>query len=154
MRNSKYKHVLKWTMLTSLLLAFSGCFPQAKNPVLVSDVSSFYLDDTIAQAKAAGVDYRAVLNAAISKNRKALQTLFGLTSSGVFKGQGADSHASMLWTLLAQWGDRSYSEVLASEPPITRQSVITFLDFAAAFDYSKTYPLTHRLGKHTIPFGG
>lgn len=135
-------------------VALSGCFPQAKNPVLVSDVSSFYMDDAIAQAKVAGVDYRSVLNAAISKDRRSLQTLFNLTSAGVFSGQGADSHAAMLWTLMTQWGDRSFSEVLATEPPVTREAVITYLDYAAAFDYKKKYPLTYKLGSHSIPFGG
>jgi hypothetical protein len=141
-------------LLLSVLILFSGCFPQAKNPMLVSDVSSFYLDDTARQAKKAGVTYRPVLNAALNGDSKALRTLFRLTASGALHGRGADSHAAMLWTLLTQWGDRRFSDVLATEAEPTRRAVVTFLDYASAADYAKSHPLTYRLGPHNIPYGG
>jgi len=142
------------TFLLVLSLIWAGCFPQAKNPMLVSDVSSFYLDDTIRQAQKAGVDYRPVLNAAFAGDRKALRTLFELAASPSLHGRGADSHAAMLWTLLNEWGDPKYSEALATETPAVRTAVITYLDYAAASNYSNRYPLTYRLGPHDVRFGG
>ena len=117
--------------------------------MLVSNIGSFYLDDTEWQARQAGVNYRPVLDAALKRDRRALHTLFQLTADNAFDGAGADSHSCALWTLMAQWGDRDFAKALAAEPARIRQAVITFLDYAAAEDYSKTYPLTHRLGLHT-----
>ncbi len=131
-------------------MTLAGCFPQANHPILVSNIGSFYLDDTEWQAKQAGVDYRPVLHAALNKDPKALHTLFRLTADNVFDGAGADSHSCVLWTLMTEWGDRDFSRALAAEPAQTRQSVITFLDYAADADYSKTYPLTYPLGRHTF----
>jgi hypothetical protein len=139
---------------TPALVGVCGCFPQAKNPMLVSDVSSFYLDDTIRQAKRVGMDYRPTLDAALDNDTRALQRLFELTSSGALEGRGADSHAAMLWTLLTQWGDRNFSKALNIEPAGTRQAVITYLDYAAAANYSKHYPLTYAMGRHEVRFSG
>ena len=144
----------RWIILLSALICVCGCFPQAKNPMLVSDVSSFYLDDTARQARQAGVDYRLVLEAALDKNPRALGTLFRLTASGVLHGRGADSHAAMLWTLMNQWGDRNFSQGLEAETPAVRQAVVTSLDYAAPGSYAGSYPLTYRLGLHEIRFGG
>lgn len=145
---------MNWTqaggMAAVLLgLTMSGCFPQSRNPVLVSNVSSFYLGETENQAKEAGVDYKPTLDKALDKDPGALHALFVLTSSGVLKGRGADSHAAMLWTLLTQWGDRRFSQLLARETARTRQQVILFLDYAAPSAYSKTYPFTYRAGPHS-----
>jgi hypothetical protein len=137
-----------------LLAVCSGCFPQAKSPVLVSNVSSFYLDVTERQAGEAGVDYRPAVNAALSDDAASLQSLFRLTNSGVLDGSGAESHAAILWCLMRKWGDRNFHEILAGEDADTRQQVVTYLDFAADSDYQTTYPLTYGLGRHTVRFGG
>jgi hypothetical protein len=136
------------------LLACAGCFPQAKNPVLVSNVSSFYLDDTERQARSVGIEYEPAANAALKKDPAALRKLFRLTSSGALKGDGADSHATILWCLLKAWGDRGFHGVLAAEDAETRQQVVTFLDFAADSDYRASYPLTYGLARHSVRFGG
>jgi hypothetical protein len=140
---------LRWIIL---LCALCGCFPQSKNPVLVSNFSSFYLDDTERQARTVGIDYRPALDRALSGDAEALHVLFMLTSSGALKDGGADSHAAMLWTLMSQWGDKRFSDALRAEPENTRTQVVLFLDYAAASDYSKTYPLTHGLAPHEVRF--
>jgi hypothetical protein len=145
---------MKWIQAGSLsavllMLVVNGCFPQSRNPMLTSNFSSFYLNDTERQAKAAGVDYRPTLEKALGKDAQALHTLFLLTSSGTLSGRGSDSHASMLWTLMVQWGDRKFSDELGRETPQTREEVLLFLDYAAACDYAKTYPRTHGLAPHS-----
>lgn len=149
---------MNWTQavrMAAVLLsvALGGCFPQSRNPVLTSNVSSFYLNDTQHQAKAAGVDYRPTLEKALNQDAQALHTLFVLTSSGTLSGQGSDSHAAMLWTLMTQWGDRKFSEALAPETPETRRQVLLFLDYAAPSTYSKSYPLTYGMATHLSRIG-
>lgn len=144
----------RFAIVWACLIACCGCFPQSRNPTLVSNVSSFYLDDTGSQAKAVGVDYRPALDKALNRDTQAIHTLFTLTSSGALKGQGADSHAAMLWTLMNQWGDKRFSDALRQETADTRKQVILFLDYAAASDYSRDFPLTHGLGPHEVRFGG
>ena len=129
----------------SLLLVFFVA-AAAGAPPSESIAAKFDWQDTIDQAKAAGVDYRATLAKAERGDVKGLAELFRVTRR--VDGAGKDSHNTVLRQLLGQLGDARFSRALAQQSPELRNAVIQALDYDFRMTWRRRYPRTYKLGYH------
>ena len=73
------------TLIASILL-FIALDPAIAQETCPKDLESFFLYDTITQAKDAGIDYEKNLRKALEKDKNALRTLFQVTTAGTLDG--------------------------------------------------------------------
>lgn len=100
--------------------------------------------ETIAVARAHGIDYTATVQHALARDRKAMHTLFAL---GIHTdAASSEGHSAVLGALLRTVGDDFFVSCLRIEPAATRRVVLSFLEYdfpnrAWHRQYPKTYAL-------------
>ena len=116
--------MIRGIVIISIVVAFAGgCSGQPENAsdVLAEAAESEFgagaygCADTIAVAKSAGVDYRAIVDRCLAKDKEAMGVLFQLSKDAGFDAASGQGHAAVLGTLLRELGDRFFSECLSAQ---------------------------------------
>jgi hypothetical protein len=110
-----------------VIVLLCGCSPRQSLIEEASErefgSSAYGCADTIAVAKAAGVDYVKTVDAAKRKERAALKLLFRLTTDARFDAASAQGHAVVLGSLLRRLGDKFFASCLVEMDVETREAV-------------------------------
>ena len=77
------------------------------------------------QARAEGIDYRALMQGAIDLDEKSLEALFSMN----FMGEAGETHCDILTNLMRLWGDDQFSLVLARQPENIRDLAVSSIDY-------------------------
>jgi hypothetical protein len=108
--------------------------------------------DTIAVAKAVGVDYRKTVADCLANDSKALSVLLRLTRDVGFDAASAQGHAAVLGQMLRHAGDRYFGRCLASQPAAVKSAVRDYLLYDLGYGEG---PITMRQIRarfpHTFP---
>jgi hypothetical protein len=91
-------------------------------------------EDTLAAAKARGVDYVRVVGGCLARDRRAMSLLFWLSAHGGFDAASAEGHSTVVGLVLRRVGDGFFAECLADESPAVRQEVFDDVRYDAGFD--------------------
>jgi len=131
---------LKRLALIPLAVLVGACHPNAPR----AQFPRSYMDTVlVAQAAAAGIQYRPAFVAASERDSGGLATLFRATLAA--DGVGADQHSQILWEQLQAWGDSAFASVLRVAPDTVRKRVRCALDYAACQPWAVRYPSTASL---------
>jgi hypothetical protein len=98
-------------------------------------------------AKGSKEPYEASLREAAAGSKKHLALI--LASAQHQDGAGAEGYADTVFWLMHKVGDEAFSSALLSQPKSIRARVIHLLDYGAHYDYSRAFPKTFRVSKHT-----
>ncbi len=141
-----------------LILALAGCRSSQNDSAaeVVREASNrefgaagYACADTIAQARAAGIDYTSTLQAALRKDRHALDTLFRL--SGHLDAAGSQGHATVLAMVLEELGDEFFAACLAAHDQRVKEWVASDINYdlgpegtpISNRNFSQRFPLTY-----------
>ena len=104
-----------------------------------------YYSEASDAAKAAGVDYRALMLSAVKKNPAALRKLVHLCTNPHFDGAGLEVHLQFLRQLLTLWGDRDFAAAIHRFSSKERKILQGHWTFSDRRMLTKDFPLTARL---------
>ncbi len=124
--------MMKRIVVFSMVLALTGgCSSHRQGaPKILAEAAhsefgsgAYGCADTIAVAKAAGVDYPAVVDRCLAKDQEAMGVLFDLSKNAGFDAASAQGHAAVLGSLLRRLGDTFFSLCLNAQNPPVRECV-------------------------------
>ncbi len=98
-------------------------------------------------AKVSSEPYKSALRSAVSGSKRHLGQIFA--SAKFQDGAGAEGYADTIFWLLHRVGDEMFSEALLNQPKAIQARVIGLLDYGAHYDYSRAFPKTFRVAKHS-----
>ncbi|MEX2213885.1 MAG: hypothetical protein WD768_07145 [Phycisphaeraceae bacterium] len=143
---------LRFAIISFAVLA-SGCAalrPDTSDVIAKASASEFGsscygCDDTIAVARAAGYDYRKIVDGCLRRDGSDLHVIFELTTRAPFDAASAQGHAAVLGSILRRQGDTFFGGVLSREPEATQVAVRDYLQYDFAVDEREVagwYPIT------------
>ena len=116
--------MLRSIIVISVIIALAGCCSRPNedaSTVLAEAAETEFGDslygcaDTIAVAESAGVDYCAVVERCLARDREAMGILFSLSKDAHLDAASSQGHAAVLGSLLRKLGDRFFSECLGAQ---------------------------------------
>lgn len=107
--------------------------------------AGYLCEDTLAVAKACGVDYVRVVGGCLARDRQAMSLLFWLSAHGGFDAASAEGHSTVVGLVLRRVGDGFFAECLAGEPLAVRQAVLGDVRYDAGYDTGTEKQVMHAL---------
>ena len=131
---------------TVLLTSCSGARQVSESRgSLAASLDRPYYGEASDAAKAANLDYRALMLRAVAKDPVALRTLVHLCTNPHFDGAGLEVHLQHLRDLLTLWGDRDFASAIARFTPREREVLQSHWTFSSRASLTAHFPFTARL---------
>lgn len=104
-----------------------------------------YYGEASDAAKAAHVDYRALMLRALRKDHAALRTLVHLSTNSHFDGAALEVHLTYLRELLTFWGDWDFASAVGHFSPEERRVLQRYYTFSDRASLMAEFPITSHL---------
>lgn len=133
------------SLIAFLLVAACTNQPQRSGEALAAYLDQPYYAEASDAARAAGIDYRVLMQRAIKKDPVALRRLIRLCANRHFDGAAAEVHAQYLRDLLTLWGDVPFAAVIHDLSAAERQALRRVFSDAFYRRFPNSYPATARI---------
>lgn len=117
-----------------------------RNPQSVADsLDRPYYGEASDAAKAAHINYRALMLRALRKDHAALRTLVHLSTNSHFDGAALEVHLTCLRDLLTVWGDRDFASAVGRFTREERRVWKSYYTFSDRASLLAEFPITSHL---------